>query len=534
MLNSWINHLDFVFLVYGLSFLVFVPIVFAMARMREDGMSWHWLGWFGLLHGLYEWGRLIVLVHGSIIPIVVIDDILLIASCVCLFEFGRRNMKWSSGRKVPAWIYLPIAVVMGLGWQAGLSDFVCITRYGMIYFGGFLTAAALWQWGGRTGYGRRAPRYYVVVAAFIGYAVLSGLVAGEDRCAAAILNEDVFLRFFGLPIQVVRCLLAVIITIALWREHVIWRKARLADGDGGLRLKWEGMAVGIIAVIMIIGWFGGKLYETKCQAKHEALLLNSGRLITMSIDTDIVNELIAGLDRPAPVVRAGLVEHCAAICDSADDVRNLYLVTIKEGKVRFLVDSEPDKCRGGTAALAYYGQEYLGAPPQIVRVFQSGQPVVTEPWSDKAGAFISVFFPVRDRVTGRILAVLGVDADTASLINDVRQERLAPYLVSAMVVLLFLTLLMFWRRTLTESQLKEVESRRLQAQQATLLTISRTLKSAGSDAAPDYRDILKQAGEALRVDRAEVWTCRPDQGNFEISGSYSVSGKVWEVGGIVE
>jgi PAS domain S-box-containing protein len=58
MMDSLERLFDFIFFLYGLSFLLLAAVSFTMHRLRIGRFPWLWLGAFGLIHGAYEWFKL--------------------------------------------------------------------------------------------------------------------------------------------------------------------------------------------------------------------------------------------------------------------------------------------------------------------------------------------------------------------------------------------------------------------------------------------------------------------------------------------
>ncbi|MFA4885776.1 MAG: hypothetical protein WC601_08380, partial [Desulfotomaculaceae bacterium] len=82
-------QMDYIYFLYGLSFIILAVVCLAMSRSERQRLPWIWLSFFGIAHGLYEW-----LYHFSasktfILSFSYIKAGLLIVSLVFLAEFGR-------------------------------------------------------------------------------------------------------------------------------------------------------------------------------------------------------------------------------------------------------------------------------------------------------------------------------------------------------------------------------------------------------------------------------------------------------------
>ena len=61
-------QLDFIFFVYGLSFLLLATVLWQLPQRARDGITglpWGWLALFGLLHGTNEWLDMLALSLGD-------------------------------------------------------------------------------------------------------------------------------------------------------------------------------------------------------------------------------------------------------------------------------------------------------------------------------------------------------------------------------------------------------------------------------------------------------------------------------------
>ncbi|MFV5697967.1 hypothetical protein ACM55H_06320 [Flavobacterium sp. ZT3R17] len=107
-----------------------------------------------------------------------------------------------------------------------------------------------------------------------------------------------------------------------------------------------------------------------------------------------------------------------------------YLYTQKNGKIYFIVDSEPETSKNYSPP----GQEYTEADEPTYQAFNDGKDIITEPSSDRWGTWVSAYIPIKDKITGKTIAVYGMDFDAKSWDNDLLIEVIE----SSLLVLLFL------------------------------------------------------------------------------------------------
>lgn len=87
------------------------------------------------------------------------------------------------------------------------------------------------------------------------------------------------------------------------------------------------------------------------------------------------------------------------------DVRFVYLYVKKADKLYFVADSENVNSKDYSPP----GQEYTEADAQSFEPFITGKSVITKPYKDRWGEWVSVFVPIKDSDTDAVMAVFGMD-----------------------------------------------------------------------------------------------------------------------------
>ncbi len=121
-----------------------------------------------------------------------------------------------------------------------------------------------------------------------------------------------------------------------------------------------------------------------------------------------------------------------------------YLYAQKEGKIYFIADSEPEESEDYSPP----GQEYTEAKPQDRQPFADGKELVTPPLTDRWGTWISVYIPVKDEISGNVIAVYGMD------FNAKLWDTLLFYAVfkSSLIILLLLLTCFFLLRIIAKNR----------------------------------------------------------------------------------
>ncbi len=232
-------HMDLVFLVYGLSFLALGLVI--VVRLKDDSRFYlaHILGLlaaFAFIHGFLEWTDLWKVVRGDSRTLAIGQPLLLLASFLFLFEFGRRFVAQSlseeersslPGRLLTPGLYLPILATIALGTAISdtpLLSLNILTRYTLGFGGGFLCG-----WGFLRFYRQtllpampatdiRAIRFasHGAAVAFLAYGIFGGLVVPKAGWfPASFINQAEFVAIFAIPVQLIRALCAVAVAVSV-------------------------------------------------------------------------------------------------------------------------------------------------------------------------------------------------------------------------------------------------------------------------------------------------------------------------------
>ncbi|MFV5702022.1 ATP-binding protein [Flavobacterium sp. XS2P12] len=112
-----------------------------------------------------------------------------------------------------------------------------------------------------------------------------------------------------------------------------------------------------------------------------------------------------------------------------------YLYTKRNGKIYFMVDSEPENSEDYSPP----GQEYTEADEPTFKAITNGNDIITEPSADRWGTWVSAYIPIKDEATGKTIAVYGMDFDAKSWDNALLFEVME----SGLLILLFLITALF-------------------------------------------------------------------------------------------
>jgi len=216
------QRLDLVIFFYGAAFVFLGSLVWGVSRQapRVPGGGRLWLlGVFALTHGLGEWVNLLGKSLGKEGLSQPFHFVLIAASMIFFFEFGRRSLQSAAKQWLGFWLTLiPVAPVAYALLTGGFSEGSAFARYLWCLPGGLLATIGVIRQrhlSSKTAAGRSALFLGVSLLVFT---IAEGAVVPQGALwPANRLNEALFLSFTGFPIQFVRALLAVALGWSFFR-----------------------------------------------------------------------------------------------------------------------------------------------------------------------------------------------------------------------------------------------------------------------------------------------------------------------------
>ena len=230
----------FIFFFYGLAFYSLgLSLLVESGRTSQLQLtrSIRLLAWFGLLHGVHEWIDMfehgLELYEGTALPewivwmraaILAVSFLSLLAFGESLLVFPRPGRRWRFTFLALGW-YSASCIVVKLVYD--VQDFEWATacdvlaRYVIGIPGALLACIAIWRqrFPFREHGMERFETYLMVSAVALAlYGVLGQIFVKESVMVPSVtINEDLFLRIVGIPVQLFRAVMAAIVAIAMIR-----------------------------------------------------------------------------------------------------------------------------------------------------------------------------------------------------------------------------------------------------------------------------------------------------------------------------
>ncbi len=252
-MNNWFQgQMDYIFFFCGLAFIGLGVICYVLSKEVNQRLPWVWLALFGFAYGLSELLDFMVLAWPDWGWLSACRWAIMTGSFLFLLEFGRlsliRRRGWGPGR----WLLAILALVACLGALSGWNGLDATTRYVLGLVGSLWAGWALYT------EGRQAPHQrFWLLAGGVGlglYGLAAGMIVPRVLFFPATrVNSEAFSSLMGVPIQLVRGLLA------LWIAAMIagyfqrsWPAAY--EQSHRVRVRYLYGAMAVLAVVLTSGW----------------------------------------------------------------------------------------------------------------------------------------------------------------------------------------------------------------------------------------------------------------------------------------
>ncbi len=451
------QQLDYIYFFYGLSFILLASICFGLPQIKQHRLPLALLGMFGLIHGVSEWLDMLAMSLGDSTVFSITRLGMMALSFAFLFEFSRVGWQRQMGKGPGRWIYIPLSMIAFSGLLAGQSGLNVTIRYTFGLGGGLWAAHVLL----RTSKLEKASHHYFIYAAVCMalYAIAAGaIVPPSSFFPASVFNQTAFQSLVGVPIQLVRGILALLITSAIWQSLQKTRQSVSLKSDSNHRTSFGLQFTLSIAIYVLAGWFVADYFGNNAFQVSKIDLLNQTGVAAASLDPDRVDQILEYTsDLNYQLIREQLIN----IDQANPQISSLYLMLFRNGKVQYVADSKAE----GVPGYIEPGTIYQDPPKELLDVFVSGQSVTIGPYSNDGGTLITGFKAIKNPLTEEIYGVLGVNFNASGWQKSVYLSRL-PFIGIILLFCLLLTALFLIRYRMWESsqQISASENQLAQAQ----------------------------------------------------------------------
>lgn len=195
----------------------------------------------------------------------------------------------------------------------------------------------------------------------------------------------------------------------------------------------------LFLIIICLGTF----YIAFTWQKEESEIKNNSMQIARSIQTFLpLDDLLAlegtSTDLQKPQYKAVKNALTTAIHINSN-ARFAYIYKLRNNKIYFVADSEPENSEDYSPP----GQEFTEATAEDMQPFIDGKEMFQRNVEDRWGKWLSISIPIKDKKTNKVIAVFGVDYNSAHWNNVVFVEVVesAVLVLSLMLLLIILVIL---------------------------------------------------------------------------------------------
>lgn len=431
------RQLDYIFFLYGLSFIALGACCASLRPGRTQKLPWKWLKYFALIHGANEWADMISLGSGSGPIFSSIRLTLLALSFGALIEFSRIGIRELGGKSPGRWIHLPLWACAGLGVIRGLPALNATIRYSLGIVGAIWSAAALL----RASKAEPATRHLLSLTALLmaGYGLAAGLVVpAAPFFPATRLNQGAFLEHTGLPIQLIRAALALLISGSIWEYYRRSEHFQYPETEA-LRRRQYGFQLTGLCLVLAAGWGLAEFVGRTAQNEARNAFLNEAQIAAAGLDASLVARLVASPD-PARDPSYRLLQSELQEMGQADtEFRQVFVIYLKGGRLEVF-----------PPALAGANPKPQTIQPMArswaATALQGGHLAEHPFWHNDGGPLVSAFAPVRPAGGSPAIALVGVDISEQVLRRTIALHRAGPIWIVLLLSLLFIGSFVLRRR----------------------------------------------------------------------------------------
>lgn len=228
MLTEILNkNLDIIFLVYGLSFFSMGIAIFVKRPSQNSAFKLAAVLWllaaFGITHGINEWLDMFSIIkRANSKEWRTATTLILTLSYIFLFEFGRQLTNLHAKRRLNKMILIILSAIAIAPIFISKQHQSIWPRYLLGFPAGLLSAFGLicyYKNNQNTLKLLKIRQYFFIAAWVLGiYSIFGGLVVPKsDLFLSSIINYESFLKNFGIPVQLLRALCAVILSLAVYK-----------------------------------------------------------------------------------------------------------------------------------------------------------------------------------------------------------------------------------------------------------------------------------------------------------------------------
>lgn len=436
MAEFFIEQMDYILLLYGLSLIVLSALTFMLNS--NSLLRWKWFSLFAFTQGIIRISEIITISNDPGHIFKMVDLALSILSYFFLFEFGRSGLEMDKGTKnAGKWIYAILFWLVAIGGFKNIEGIEATSRYFMALPGALFSAYIL----SRTRLAKLKGNKVIFTATTAIILMGISITAVPPKAPffpANYLNEETFFSAATFPVELFNTFLAVILCLCFGffqRE----RQFEQNDGSSGKHIPYSAYISPFLLLITIIaGWIAVQETSISENIKQRETLLGLTRAISASIESGKILPLTGSPDDLKLSEHKELRDKLTIIASSQKNIRNISIMGYRDGKVVFLIGSASDKLKGQSEKGTVPRDFYSNTTSEIIEAFSMGSEFTLGPLEDKSGIYLSVLVPIFATDSKNVTAVLGVDISAPDWNTNIAKRRVPLIFTTLLICILLL------------------------------------------------------------------------------------------------
>lgn len=256
----------------------------------------------------------------------------------------------------------------------------------------------------------------------------------------------------------------------------------------------------VIVLVLVVGTLSSIFTFIKVSKSTQEILLKNVSSVASIFETDGIASLTGSDEDLKNPEYISLKNKLEKIPEINDEIRFVYLWGYRDEDVYFLVDSEPET----SADYSPPGQIYGEATEVNRDMFLKNLSSTVEMSTDRWGTWLSALAPIRDKNTGSLVAVMGMDMSANKYFRTIYVYTAIPVLTTVFVLALIIVGLVLRKREQEflafKSELVAIASHEIRSPLTGISWLTGGLLKNGDNLSPNQKEdinIIKNKSEGL-------------------------------------
>lgn len=424
------GYFDFV---SGFLLIVMAMISIGLLRTAQGKRYWG-LILYGFGCGLSQWFGLYVSSISDSHYLHTVRFMLMMASLLCLFEFGRDILLPAT--KARAYFIGPhvlLLCILIVGIILNATKFVWVASYSIGLAGGISAGLGLLHLA-RTE--RCACRKLLPVSSIMIciHSILCGVTA--TQCS---LDSR-----WPLSIYTIQIMSLLIVVIGLWSVYIQKRCEPYICLSNKMQHTYSTVLGVLVGSVLVYGYFITNYISDSENAREQSKLLQQARIAAEMIEPATLSQLTGSPDDLAKEDYKNLYSRLIHVLASNPKFKSIYLFGRRDQHVVFLMDASVP-INGMPPAEP--GEIYQEPSRELIECFNKGHDLFEGPLKDSWGVWMSALVPLQQSRSGQVDAVLGIDMDYHEWDHYLARCRLFSMAGTLLVILLICVLYLIYLKS---------------------------------------------------------------------------------------